>query len=81
MMAYAAAGISMPHYSGWQWSMFPKVSLNALLPGDLIFWGSDASEHVGLYIGGGLMIHAPHTGDVVKIAPIFGTPWGAARPW
>jgi cell wall-associated NlpC family hydrolase len=81
MMAYAAAGIAMPHYSGAQYTMFPKVSLGALLPGDLVFWGPGGSDHVGIYIGGGLMIHAPHTGDVVKIAPVYDTPSGAARPW
>jgi cell wall-associated NlpC family hydrolase len=71
----------MPHYSGWQYNQFPNVSLGALLPGDLIFWGPGGSDHVAIYIGGGLMIHAPHTGDVVKIAPIFGSPSGAVRPW
>lgn len=70
MAAYKSAGISMPHYSGAQYAMFPKVPISELQPGDLVFRGSGGSDHVGLYIGNGLMIHAPHTGDVVKIASI-----------
>ncbi|MFM7065513.1 MAG: NlpC/P60 family protein [Gammaproteobacteria bacterium] len=81
MSAYAAAGVGMPHYSGAQFSSFPRVSLDALSPGDLVFWGPGGSNHVGLYIGGGTMIHAPHTGDVVRYAPIYGSPSGAVRPW
>jgi cell wall-associated NlpC family hydrolase len=80
MAAWGAAGVSLPHYSGAQFDMLPKVPLNAMQPGDLVFWGAGGSQHVGIYIGGGLMIHAPHTGDVVKIAPVYGSPVGAARP-
>jgi cell wall-associated NlpC family hydrolase len=80
MRAWGAAGVSMPHYSGAQYSMFPHVPLSAMQPGDLVFWGPGGSDHVGLYIGGGQMIAAPHTGDVVKIQAVFGSPVGAARP-
>jgi cell wall-associated NlpC family hydrolase len=80
MRAWGAAGVSMPHYSGAQYSMFPHVPLSSMLPGDLVFWGPGGSQHVGLYIGGGQMIAAPHTGDVVKIQAVWGTPVGAARP-
>jgi cell wall-associated NlpC family hydrolase len=80
MAAYGAAGISMPHYSGAQYSSLPHVRLDSMLPGDLVFWGPGGSQHVGLYVGNGLMIHAPHTGDVVRIAPVYGSPIGAARP-
>jgi cell wall-associated NlpC family hydrolase len=76
MMAWAQGGVSMPHGSTEQWNMFPHVPLSQAQPGDLIVWDG----HVGLYIGGGQVIHAPHTGDVVKIASIWGSPWGAARP-
>lgn len=79
--AYEAAGISMLHYSGYQYRDFPRVPLDQLYPGDLVFWGENASQHVGLYIGGGFMIHAPQTGDVVKIAPVFSGVMGASRPW
>jgi peptidoglycan DL-endopeptidase CwlO len=80
MMAWAAAGVSMPHYSGAQYGMFPHVPLDELEPGDLIFWGSGGSEHVSMYIGGGLQIAATHTGDYVRIQPIGRNPVGAARP-
>jgi cell wall-associated NlpC family hydrolase len=80
MTAYAAAGIRMPHYSGAQYSSLPHVSLDAMLPGDLVFWGAGGGSHVGIYVGNGLMIHAPHTGDVVKVAAVYGRPVGAARP-
>jgi cell wall-associated NlpC family hydrolase len=80
MRAWGAAGVSMPHYSGAQYSMFPHVPLNAMQPGDLVFWGPGGSQHVALYIGGGQIIAAPSTGDVVKIQAIWGSPVGAARP-
>jgi peptidoglycan DL-endopeptidase CwlO len=80
MAAWGAAGVRLPHYSGAQYSMLPHVSLSAMIPGDLVFWGPGGSQHVGLYIGGGLMIAAPTTGDVVKIQAIWGHPIGAARP-
>ncbi len=80
MMAWAAAGVSMAHYSGAQYQMFPHVPLDQLEPGDLIFWGSGGSEHVSMYIGGGLQIAATHTGDYVRIQPVGRNPVGAARP-
>jgi cell wall-associated NlpC family hydrolase len=76
MMAWAQAGINTPHGSTEQYNMFPHVPLSQAQPGDIIAWDG----HDGLYIGGGMMIHAPHTGTVVQIAPVYGTPWGAARP-
>jgi peptidoglycan DL-endopeptidase CwlO len=80
MRAWGAAGVSMPHYSGAQYDMFPKVPLSQMEPGDLVFWGPGGSDHVGLYIGGGQMIAAPHTGDVVKQQAVYGSPSGAVRP-
>ena len=80
MMAWAAAGVSMPHYSGAQYAMFPHVPLDQLQPGDLIFKGPGGSEHVSMYIGGGLQIAATHTGDYVRIQPVSSNPVGAARP-
>lgn len=79
MRAYGAAGLSLPHYSGAQYAMFPKVPTSELQPGDLVFRGPGGSAHVALYIGNGLMITAPSTGDVVKIAPV-GKTIGGARP-
>jgi peptidoglycan DL-endopeptidase CwlO len=80
MASWAAAGVSMPHFSGAQYAMFPHVPLDELQPGDLIFWGSGGSEHVAMYIGGGLQIAATHTGDYVRIQPVGSNPVGAARP-
>jgi len=82
MYAWAAAGVSMAHYTGAQWSAFPHVPLSELAPGDLVFFGSDL-HHVGIYEGGGVMIHAPETGDYVKRTSIWGMgspPVGAVRP-
>lgn len=80
MWSWAHAGVSLPHSSGAQYGSGAHVSKSALQPGDLLFFYSPIS-HVGMYIGGGLMIHAPHTGDVVRIAtPQWGDFVGAVRP-
>lgn len=68
--AWHEAGVEMAHYSGSQAASFPKVAWAQLQPGDIVVFYSDY-HHVGLYIGGGQMIHAPQTGDVVKIAPAW----------
>jgi cell wall-associated NlpC family hydrolase len=79
--AYKAAGITLPRTTYDQVNVGTRVSEADLQPGDLIFFYSDVS-HVGLYIGNGEMIHAPHTGTVVKIAPITEMPFYAgARPY
>ena len=80
MMAWAAGGVSMGHYSGAQMAAFPSVPLDELQPGDLIFWGPGGSEHVSMYVGGGLQIAATHTGDYVRIQPVGSNPVGAVRP-
>ncbi|MFJ2636839.1 NlpC/P60 family protein [Streptomyces sp. NPDC087422] len=78
--AWKAAGVDLPRTTWDQVNVGTRVSESNLRPGDLIFFYSDIS-HVGLYIGGGQMIHAPHTGTVVKIAPITEMPfYGAVRP-
>jgi cell wall-associated NlpC family hydrolase len=69
MRAWGAGGIVLPHFSGAQFSMFRRVPLNQLQPGDLVF-PPDPNQHVGLYVGAGLMIHAPTTGDVVRVATL-----------
>jgi cell wall-associated NlpC family hydrolase len=71
MYAYAAAGISLPHYTGAQWNSGRHVSQSELQPGDLIFFHSDL-HHMGMYIGGGQLIHAPRSGDVVRIVSLSG---------
>jgi cell wall-associated NlpC family hydrolase len=64
--SYAAIGVSLPHSSYELWNAGVYVSKDQLEPGDLVFF--DGLGHVGIYIGGGQFIHAPHTGDVVKIS-------------
>jgi peptidoglycan DL-endopeptidase CwlO len=81
MMAWAQAGVSMPHYSGAQFSMFPHVALNQLQPGDLVFKGPGGSTHVALYVGGGMQIAATHTGSWVLLQPVdYPHLSGAVRP-
>jgi peptidoglycan DL-endopeptidase CwlO len=80
MYAWAAAGVRLPHSSAAQYSSLPHVSQDQLAPGDLVFYGHPI-HHVGMYIGNGQYVHAPQTGDVVKVASIFRSDWaGAARP-
>jgi cell wall-associated NlpC family hydrolase len=74
--AYRAAGVSIPRVSRAQWGAGPHVQLANLLPGDLVFYADNPADpstihHVGMYIGNGLMVHAPHTGDVVRVASIW----------
>lgn len=73
MWAYKQVGINLPHYTGSQWNAGTHVSESQMQPGDLIFFYSDL-HHMGMYVGGGKMIHAPHTGDVVRIASLAGRP-------
>jgi cell wall-associated NlpC family hydrolase len=79
MYVYAQLGISLPHYAAAQFNAGTPVASDQLQPGDLVFF--DGLNHVGIYIGGGEMIHAPHTGDVVKISPLsdFGSAYVGAR--
>jgi cell wall-associated NlpC family hydrolase len=70
LWAFAQEGISLPHYTGDQWNSGMHVSRADLEPGDLVFFFADIS-HVGLYIGNGLMVDAPSTGQVVQVQPVF----------
>ncbi|MEV8636121.1 NlpC/P60 family protein [Streptosporangium sp. NPDC051023] len=74
MWAYQKVGISLPHYTGDQWTAGTHVSRSELRPGDLVFFYSDL-HHVGIYIGAGLMVHAPQTGDVIHITTIDNRPF------
>jgi peptidoglycan DL-endopeptidase CwlO len=67
---FAQIGVSMPHSSYAQYNMGTAVSISQLQPGDLVFF--TGASHVGIYIGGGQFIHAPHTGDHVKISSMSG---------
>ena len=78
--AYGQLGIGLSHFTGAQWNEGVRVPADQLLPGDLVFFHSDL-HHMGMYIGGGQMIHAPQTGDVVKISPLMSAYAGAVRPY
>ncbi len=79
MFVYARVGVSLPHSSRAQYSSGPQVSRADLKPGDLVFFGSPI-HHVGLYVGGGQMIHSPNTGELVSIDPLLRDYVGACRP-
>ena len=66
---FAKVGVSLPHYAAAQYQLGSPVSKDQLQPGDLVFFRN--LGHMGMYIGGGNMIHAPRTGDVVKISSIY----------
>ena len=69
----ATAGFILPRTSETQWNVGVEVPLDDARPGDLLFgnWGSGGPGHVAIYLGNGQMVHAPTTGDVVRIAPVF----------
>lgn len=72
---YSHFGIVLPHYSGAQFSLGRRISRAGLRPGDLVFF--DGVGHVGLYVGGGRFIHAPHTGTRVSVESLNG--WYGSR--
>jgi cell wall-associated NlpC family hydrolase len=74
--AYAAAGVALPRTARPQYLATVPVPVAAMVPGDLLFFGPDPQRwnsihHVGIYLGNGKMVHAPTTGDVVRVAPIW----------
>jgi cell wall-associated NlpC family hydrolase len=75
MFVYSQVGVSLPHHAADQYNYGVPVSRDQLQPGDLVFF--DGLGHVGIYIGNGQFIHAPHTGDVVKISSMNDS-WYAA---
>ncbi len=88
MFVYRQLGISLNHFSGDQWYEGTRVPPGELAPGDLVFFhmGSNGPGHVGMYIGNDQFVHAPHTGDVVKISSLLDPSYalgyvGAVRPY
>ncbi|HET9691132.1 MAG TPA: C40 family peptidase [Acidimicrobiales bacterium] len=71
--SWGKAGVQIPRTSEEQYTAVAPVPLSQLLPGDLVFFGTTDIHHVGMYIGDGLMVNAPHTGTVVQIEPIWWT--------
>ncbi len=86
LWAWAQVGVYLPHYSGYQYNSGRRISTSDLRPGDLVFWAYNTSDpgtihHVAIYIGGGRVVQAPQTGDVVKISRMWYDGYiGAARP-
>lgn len=78
--AYRQIGKSVPHYTVAIYNQFPKVPLGSLQAGDMVFF--NGLGHMGIYIGGGQYVHAPQTGDVVKVSSLSGRSdiVGAVRP-
>ncbi|MFC9997334.1 NlpC/P60 family protein [Nocardia sp. NPDC127526] len=68
--AFAGIGVSLPHYSGYQYTMGTRVPVSDRERGDMIFWGPGGSQHVALYLGNGKMVEAPQSGDVVRVSPV-----------
>jgi len=80
MWPWGKAGISLPHSAALQYASIPHVDRSQLQPGDLVFYYSPIS-HVGIYVGGGMQIDAPHTGGFVQEVPVSWSAFvGAGRP-
>jgi cell wall-associated NlpC family hydrolase len=80
MSSWRQAGVVMAHSAADQYASFKHVSVDQLQPGDLVFFGRPI-HHVGMYVGGGMMVHAPETGELVQVSPVSrGDLAGAARP-
>ncbi len=69
--AFAAAGIELDHYSGYQYQAGQPVPLTGMRRGDLLFWqDSGSTHHVALYLGDGKMVEAPYSGSSVRVTPV-----------
>jgi cell wall-associated NlpC family hydrolase len=68
--AWASVGVHLEHYTRDQWNEGKPITAAELQPGDLVFYYPGSLHHVAIYIGGGMVVHAPHTGDHVRMATI-----------
>ncbi|WP_433655727.1 NlpC/P60 family protein [Nocardia sp. CA-128927] len=68
--AFAGIGVSLPHYSGYQYNAGTRVPVDQRARGDMLFWGASGSQHVALYLGDGQMIEAPESGEVVRVTSV-----------
>jgi cell wall-associated NlpC family hydrolase len=88
LYAWSKAGVGLGHYTGTQYRQGRRIPVGDLRKGDLVFFGGGTGDptHVGLYLGGGVMVHASKTGDVVKKTGFLTSPYfrpiyrGAVRP-
>ena len=84
--AYAHAGLALPRTAREQWWAGRHVEVSGLRPGDLVFWATNPADpatihHVAVYVGQALMVHAPHTGALVRVDPLRPDGYaGATRP-
>jgi cell wall-associated NlpC family hydrolase len=89
MYVYRQLGIKLGHYTGFQFYEGRRVPRDQLEAGDLVFFHANSAgvpQHEGMYIGNGAFIHAPHTGDVVRVSSLLDTRYalsyvGAVRPY
>lgn len=77
LYAFAAAGVALPHYTGYQYQRGTQVPASEAQRGDLLFWGPDGNQHVAIYLGDGTMIEAPRSGQNVRISPVR---WSGMAP-
>jgi cell wall-associated NlpC family hydrolase len=79
MWAWSQAGVSLPHFSGAQYASTQHISMSQLQPGDLVF-PSNPGAHVAMYIGGGQIVEAAHSGVPVHVVPMYSWFVLAGRP-
>jgi cell wall-associated NlpC family hydrolase len=73
--------VDLPRTAAAQYGAVAHIPLSDLQPGDLVFWGYGGIDHVGIYVGGGDVVHAPDTGTVVQVQAIWNNGLvGAGRP-
>lgn len=70
LYAFAGVGISLPHYTGYQYQKGTKIAPSEMERGDLIFYGPSGNQHVAIYLGDGTMVEAPQSGQNVSITPV-----------
>lgn len=70
LYAFAGVGISLPHYTGYQYQKGEKIPTSEMERGDLIFYGPSGNQHVAIYLGDGTMVEAPQSGQNVSITPV-----------
>jgi peptidoglycan DL-endopeptidase RipA len=87
MWAYAQVGVTLDHWTGYQWEEGARVATSAVRPGDLVFFATNTNDpntihHVGMVIGNGEMVEAPYTGANVRISSYWRPDLiGAVRPY
>ena len=76
--AFAGVGISLPHYSGYQYTAGTQVPVKEAQRGDMLFWGANGSQHVTLYLGDGKMIEAMESGTTIHVTDVR---WSGIQPY